>query len=155
MTFPPSRSHLTRLLMTGLAALSLAGTNQAAADTIAVSGSLAVTFTAVGPGQVTSLPVLTYSTTGPVTTPGSTKRAVTVRLLEPLPPGVTVTVKFTPDVGRGTSMGPLTLSMDPQILVDLIDDDVTQSPKTLTYTVTTTQGFVGLNLQVEVELVDR
>lgn len=147
-------TRFRRLLLTGLTALTLASLSQADADTIAVTGSLSVTFTALGKGHVTSLPALGYSTAGPVMTPGATRRAVTVRLVDPLPPGVMVVVHFSPDVGRGTSSGPVTLMTEPQLLIDLIGADVVQNAKPLTYTVSTTQGFTDLSLNIEFELVD-
>lgn len=144
-----------RLLLAGLLALTVAATSQAAADTLTVAGNINVTFTALGSGQLLGTPTLAYAAAGPVPTFGAAKRAVTVRLLQPLPPGVTMTVSFVPDAGRGLSTGTVTLSTVAQVLVDLIDPDTEQTPKALHYTLQTSRGFSGLNINVEYVLTDR
>lgn len=144
-----------RWMLAGLLALTLAGTSQAAADSLSVAGDLSSTFTALGSGPLLGTPTLAYAAVGPVSTLGAAKRAVTVRLLQPLPPGVTMTVSFVPDAGRGLSTGTLTLSTVAQVLVDLIDPDTEQTPKALHYTIQTSKGFSSLNINVEYVLTDR
>lgn len=144
-----------RLVLAGLFTWAMVGTGQAAADAIAVTGNFGVTVTALGPAQVTGAPSLSYATAGPVATVGATRRAVTVRLLQPLPPGMTITVSFSPDAGHGLSTGTLTLSTAAQVLVDLIEADVEQTTKALQYSVYTSNGFSSLSVNIEYVLIDR
>ncbi|WP_012695201.1 hypothetical protein [Deinococcus deserti] len=110
--------------------------------------------TGTGTGTVSGTSALSYTTVGLVTTVGATRRAVTVRLLEALPAGVSGNVSFTPDTGNGTSTGTLTLSTTAQVLVDLISNDVSQSAKALNYTFSTTKGFTDVTLKIEYVLID-
>ena len=154
----PSQSLLGRLkrpLLASLFALTLASTNQAHADVIDIAGDVRATFSELGEARMSGVPTLSYATVGPVTTVGATKRAVTVRLIEALPPGVTITIRFSPDPGNGISMGSLTLSTVPQVLVDLIDADIEQTTKPLSYTFSASKGFTSINLGVEYSLIDR
>lgn len=144
-----------RLVLAGLFTWAMVSTGQAAADAISLTGNFGVTVTALGPAQVTGAPSLSYATAGPVATVGATKRAVTVRLLQPLPPGVTITVRFLPDAGNGLSTGTITLSTAAQVLVDLIEADVEQTTKTLEYSVYASKGFSSLSVNIEYVLIDK
>lgn len=146
---------LKRPLLTGLCALMLFSTNQAAADLISITGDVRAAFTTLGDGQISGAATLSYTTVGPVTTVGTTKRAVTVRLLAALPPGVTVVVRFSPDLGNGISPGALTLSTVPQVLVNLIDADIGQPGKPVSYTIYASKGFTSADLSVEYALIDK
>ncbi|AFZ67336.1 hypothetical protein [Deinococcus peraridilitoris] len=151
--FPRATSkHLPAKVLASL--LAFAVTGQAAADVISITGDITVTFNALGAGTISGTPALSYKTVGPVTTVGATKRAITVRLIEALPPGVTATVNFVPNTGNGTSMGPLTLSTSAQILVDLILADIEQPSKALNYTFNSSSGFTSVNIKVEYTLID-
>ena len=143
-----------RFLLAGLFALALASTTRAAADIITLTGDVSTTFTALGEGSLIGAPTLSYATVGPVSTVGATKRAVTVRLLQALPPGVTIVVRFSPDLGKGSSTGALTLSTMPQVLVDQIGADINQSARSLIYTVYASMGFSSINLSIEYALID-
>ncbi|WP_237725001.1 hypothetical protein [Deinococcus alpinitundrae] len=142
-------------LLAGLLALTLASTNQAAADAISIAGDVGATFSALGEARISSTPTLSYTTVGPVATVGTTKRAVTVRLLEALPSGVKIVVRFSPDPGNGISTGSLTLSTVPQVLVDLIDADTGQTAKPVSYSVYASKGFSSINLGIEYVLIDK
>ncbi len=147
--------QLKRSLLVGLFALVLAGMNQAAADTIFITGEVGANFNVPGPGLISGVPTLSYATVGPVTTVGAIRRAVTVRLLEALPPGVTIIVRFSPDPGKGISTGDVTLSTVPQVLVDQIGADVEQATRSLSYTISASQGFSSVNLAIEYAVIDR
>jgi len=72
-----------------------------------------------------------------------------------LPTGVTIVVRFSPDPNNGISTGNLTLSTAPQLLVDLIDTDIQQTAKPISYTISASKGFSSVNLGVEYALIDK
>ena len=151
---PSPLIRFRRSLLAGLFSLALVGTTQADADVITLTGDISATFTALGEGPLSGAPTLSYATVGPVATVGATKRAVTVRLLQALPPGVTISVRFSPDLEKGTSTGTLTLSTMPQVLVNQIGADINQTARPLSYTIYASTGFSSVNLSVEYTLID-
>ncbi len=63
---------LKRPLLADLFALTLASTNQAAADVISIVGDVGAGFSVLGEARISGAPTLSYTTVGPVTTVGTT-----------------------------------------------------------------------------------
>ena len=117
-------------------------------DHVATNGTFGVTFTALGAGQITGNPTLTYSTHAS----SAANRKVTVS--GSLPAGVTGTVAFTPDNGKGTSMNAVALDSSATDFISSIPAFITQDAKALTYTFTAAHGFVTDTITITYTIAD-
>ncbi|ACO47725.2 hypothetical protein [Deinococcus deserti] len=126
-------------------------------DTIAVTGDVSISITALNTAVPNSTAKLSYSTHNDTTagTTNVTTRKVTVASSAALPDGVTGTVSFTPATGNGTTAGAVNVGVTTAAnLVTAIPRFITQADAALNYSFTASKGFDGKVITVTYVLAD-